>query len=507
MLKKAILFLTVLSTVAAVEAQNINVSSAVGQNIGNLIATNLLGDGVYVYNARFNGNSGSVDSRHPQIGVFQSNGYMGLDMTTGLVLTTGAVTVAAGPNNGFGKSLPIMEQDRYVDPEMSAQGISSNANGCATLDFDFVCLSSSISFTYCFGSEEYNEYVGTQFNDVFVFFLTGPDPVTGEVVTRNIAMIPGTESDEHPNGIPVAINTVNNGSLGSENITGEIPEGCYLTYSQYFYDNDYTGTPIPGVQYDGYTKKMSASAAVVPCESYHMHISVCNVGDESYDSGVFLEGHSFGTPVSDIGIVQGGTETVTKNQPKVIPISLSGTDYATAEATLRFGGQAVNGIDFLCLYDDGTPLNNGDRITLDQSTHTITVMALESDLTTPKSLDILFDMAFCTDYPQLLTHDTMRFSLAEGTPGPGPGHDGIETASPAAVALYPNPATDVLTVSCGEILSTVTILDAGGREVCNVAVEGESHTATLDISHLGNGVYTVRTTTVSGTVLHRALVK
>lgn len=45
---------------------------------------------------------------------------------------------------------------------------------------------------YAFGSEEYPEYVGSQFNDVMAVFVNG----------KNCALVPGTTT-------PVAINSIN----------------------------------------------------------------------------------------------------------------------------------------------------------------------------------------------------------------------------------------------------------------------------------------------------------
>ena len=70
-------------------------------------------------------------------------------------------------------------------------------NDACVLEFEFSCDTEpeGFSFKYVFGSEEYNEYVDTTFNDVFGFFLDG----------ENIALIPGTPT-------PVSINNVNCGN-------------------------------------------------------------------------------------------------------------------------------------------------------------------------------------------------------------------------------------------------------------------------------------------------------
>ena len=45
-------------------------------------------------------------------------------------------------------------------------------------EFDFVAAGDTVSFDYVFGSDEYETWINTQYNDVFAFFLSGPG-ITG----------------------------------------------------------------------------------------------------------------------------------------------------------------------------------------------------------------------------------------------------------------------------------------------------------------------------------------
>jgi outer membrane protein OmpA-like peptidoglycan-associated protein len=47
-----------------------------------------------------------------------------------------------------------------------------------------------------------------------------------------------------------------------------------------------------GIEYDGMTKLMEIKKAVTPYETYHLKLAIADVGDNAYDSGVLIEGHS-----------------------------------------------------------------------------------------------------------------------------------------------------------------------------------------------------------------------
>lgn len=497
-MKKSITILCALAMSTLLSyGQNVTVQSAVGMNLNNFLMQNLVGQGVYIYNAKFNNMAGAIQAIYPQIGTFQSNGFAGLSMTSGIVLTTGNVSVAGGPNSSPAASASV--SPRYIDPQMNTMDVTDNAFSCATLDFDFVCLSPYVTFTYCFGSEEYPEWVASQYNDVFVFFLTGPDPETGETVTRNIAMIPNSADSTHPYGIPVSINTINPGQPGA-NAYGTPPGEVYYTYTQYYCDNNTVGNT--GIEYDGYTAKLMASAMVYPCQSYHMHISVCDVSDNQFQSGVFLEGNSFSTNTAGIGLASVNVDTVFRGTPKQIPVSLAGTDFDTATVHVSFGGDAIYGIDLLCSKEDGTVLNIGDIFTIGQNSAMLSIQVLPN-VTEPISFDIYFQTAFCPEYPNLLVADTVHMILA-----PERANSGIvDVEESDALRISPNPATDQLTVSAAEALRKVVIIDAAGREVYSQVVAAGSNVATLNISHLAAGIYTLQAFTSTGELAGRVVVK
>lgn len=208
-----------------------------------------------------------------QFGVFY-NGISSINMESGLLITSGSCNIASGPNNAPGAGTSA---GGGSDPDLLTLSNGSPIFDSGGIEFDFIPSASKIQFKYVFGSEEYEEYTCSAFNDVFGFFLS--DGIT----TKNIALIPGTD-------IPVRINTVNQGSPGANGniVNCTLPLGT-LTYSGFYVSNPQGSNDV---QYDGYTIVLTAEADVIPCKSYHLKMVVGDGGDAVFDSGVFIESNS-----------------------------------------------------------------------------------------------------------------------------------------------------------------------------------------------------------------------
>ena len=232
----------------------------------------------------------------------------------GVLLTSGSIFVAPGPN--------LVEDATFIawqpgDADLSGL-VGARTYDATVLEFDFVSFKDTVSFEYVFASEEYLEYVGSRWNDVFGFFVSGPG-ILGSV---NIATIPGTNT-------PVSINTVN-----------------HLTNFQYFVDNAHG----PTVEYDGFTTVLKAQIAVQACQTYHMKLAVADVSDLILDSGVFLKAGSFnaGSRVSveaerdppEGGCYDGGFRFIR-----------SGNIDTSLTVHFRITGTATNGTDYVALPD------------------------------------------------------------------------------------------------------------------------------------------------------------
>ena len=242
-------------------------SALQGWNADSLVRNILLDNGVTISNARFNGSDRVIECN--SIGIFETGPTpTNIQMESGLIIATGGISVAVGPNNDEGLSVPNT-CGNYYDNDLASIA-SGEPNDVAVLEFDFIPWDNNVTFNFVFGSEEYMEYVGTYFNDVFGFFVEGINPMGGYYDHQNMALIPGTTE-------VVSINNVN------------------LNHnSEYYIDNSWG----PTIQFDGFTTLIEVSFNVVPMSNYHIKMAICDVVDEMYDSGVFLEAHSFSTNFS-----------------------------------------------------------------------------------------------------------------------------------------------------------------------------------------------------------------
>jgi len=216
---------------------------------------------------------------HPEgIGFFdQGAGVIGLEK--GIILSTGSVSNAHGPNSATDTSGDFEDASGDRDLDILASGRVYDAVG---LEFDFVPLDSIVTFRYVFASEEYCEFVGSEFNDVFGFFISGPG-IAGNFTrnSRNVALVPGTEDFVEIN----AINQQENEGFYVNNVLQSDANECGLAYNI---------SPLQNkIEYDGFTKGLLATLKLQPCETYTLRMVVADVEDNFYDSAVFLEAESF----------------------------------------------------------------------------------------------------------------------------------------------------------------------------------------------------------------------
>lgn len=212
------------------------------------------------------------------IGYFENASHI-LGLDRGIILSTGEVEHAAGPNNAADISGDL--GDHSGDQDLNSLATAS-VHDDVGLEFDFVPLDSFVTFRYVFASDEYCEFVGSVYNDVFGFFIRGPGISGGfSGNAANVALIPGSQAF-------VAINSVNHQSNSQYFIRNDRPQdavACNITAQ--------SSSRLPNIEYDGFTTVLTAVLRLQPCQTYHIRLVVGDVGDQFFDSAVFLEAGSF----------------------------------------------------------------------------------------------------------------------------------------------------------------------------------------------------------------------
>lgn len=212
------------------------------------------------------------------IGFFEG-GRPSIGLEKGIILSTGNVKNAEGPNQKRDITTDFGDISSDVDLVKLATGPVFDVVG---IEFDFVPLDSFVNFRYVFSSDEYCEYVGQKFNDVFGFFVSGPG-INGSFNNKgeNVALVPGSNAF-------VSINTVNynqNQLFFTDNMHPDDAARCNRTW---VYNPNQER-----IQYDGFTRPLTAVLKLIPCQTYRIRLLVADVSDGKFDSAVFLEAESF----------------------------------------------------------------------------------------------------------------------------------------------------------------------------------------------------------------------
>ncbi len=249
-----------------------------------LIQNVFLSSGVEVLEVNYFGSTEAI-------GYF-SAGQNNIGIETGIVMSTGkALDVDNTNDSGSNSSTTSMGQ--FSDPDLASLVAPLSIGDLCIFEIKFIPYADTVEFNYVFGSEEYEEYVCTPFNDVFGFFISGPG-INGPFSNNgeNIAIVPGTNDF-------VAIGTVNNGN------PNQSPAACPPQNNQYFNVNPAGNQPM----FDGFTDVFTARSIVMACDTYTIRLSLADASDFIFDSGVFLQAKSFGTTTIDVEVT-----TVSSNE-------------------------------------------------------------------------------------------------------------------------------------------------------------------------------------------------
>ncbi len=185
-----------------------------------------------------------------------------------------------GPNSGSSswKGDTDLEQ---------ALGITNTTNA-TTLEFDFIPVTTNISFNYLFASNEYLDNFPCNYSDGFAFLIKedGSDSYV------NLAVLPGTATTVSSQNVHPTIPTFNS-------TTGPKP-GCPALNETYFGNFNTDVSNSSPINYAGQTVVLTAQTDVTIGKKYHIKLVIADHNGELYDSAIFLEANSFTAKV-DLG--------------------------------------------------------------------------------------------------------------------------------------------------------------------------------------------------------------
>ena len=321
-----------------VEAQSFRVDRT--NDPAALMKERCLGAGVDVVDVTFEGVNRAVGAFRGGTDVFGIES--GVVFTTGLAQSTpplfgadGTVPrIAAVENNSpaiYERELPIINEQPAFD--------------LAIYRITFVPQGDSISFRYVFASDEYPEFVCSDFNDVFVFNLLRTNG-NGDTIAENLATVPGTDAS-------VSINSINSGMWGTR--PQVVPLFCFEPYGSLENTDLFRVNDTLPMVYNGFTKVLTAKAAVEACETYTMELVLADIGDAFWDSAIFFEAESFCSNVANRIIENEEDLVLTEGCPLqevMVPLDLFEPD--DYPLTYNVFGTAINGEDYGEIPSSGT---------------------------------------------------------------------------------------------------------------------------------------------------------
>ena len=320
------------------------------------LVNRLTGSGITITSSNFVGDN-------IQVGVFDNFGFLldptgDNDFSSGVILSTGSVepVVATGGSNTADNQSTTISGTVSLDNELEESGFDH-----AKLQFTIEPEFDTLILDFVFGSEEYNEYVNSGFNDKLKIMVDGtncaltPDNQAFSIDTVNRA-------GEFPPAVGTAGPSINpelfiNNDPGAN--SGEVSTANFTT------------------EMDGFTKRVTCRASVTPNQEVSVIVGVTDDGDATLDSWAFFRAKSLrAEPGGDLGDAPDSYQTL---------LSSSGPSHTIVEG-IHLGTQPSGDIDgFRDGFDDsnGTARDDVDDgiATFPQLDDTDTTYAITANVT------------------------------------------------------------------------------------------------------------------------------
>jgi hypothetical protein len=276
------------------------------------MANAIFGDGVTVTAASYTGPASSA--------AIYSNGQLSpgvVPSNTGVILSTGRAADFTQSNG---------DPNRNAGTSTDTTGVSNNAQfntvaGASTfdavwIDADFIPTGNVMTMRFVFSSEEYPEFINSQFNDVVGVWINGTL-------------------------VPIV---VGNGKTSVNNINGNTQENLFRSNT-----NDAFNTEM-----DGFTVTLTLKIPVNPGVVNSIRIGIADTSDARYDSNLLIAADSVQTALV------AGNDAVTINPNGTKTVTVLGNDQGPAGATLTI--THINGVAVVA--GQTITLPSGQQVTL-----------------------------------------------------------------------------------------------------------------------------------------------
>ena len=259
-------------------------SQSISVNTTEQLINNVLINSPCVFGQNFNTKTGNLFGSQNGIGYFE-NTNPNFPFKRGVVLTTGDVNKAQGPNSSIlsdGNTAWTGDSD-LENILLSQSGIQMKSVNASFIEFEFSPKSPNFNFSFLFASEEYGT-AQCNYSDAFAFLL---QDVTSGSSVKNLAVIPNTN-------IPISVETIRDNAYNS---------GCPSANLSYFGSFNADGFG-PAINFNGQTVKMIASASGLDVNhTYRIKLVIADGGNNTeYDSAIFIEADSFNIGQNILGL-------------------------------------------------------------------------------------------------------------------------------------------------------------------------------------------------------------
>ena len=318
-----------------------------------------------------------------------------LPSDTGVILSTGNAEDfgnATGANNQAGGTSTDTIGPNNVAEFNTAAGQGTNDASYLEIDFTPLAGQTMLTLEFRFYSEEYNEYVYSDFNDIALIQVDGVTiPISAGSGEISVNSINDAENSNPANGDQANDPNPGNGVFDSSN------PNLYIDNTAGTFDTEF----------DGFTVTLSVDIPVTPGVQQTLFIGVADVGDSSFDSSLVIASNSDVQGVDPIAQDDLGIETFGAN-PKTVDVLANDSDPDSPTLTIT----QINGVDVVA--NDTVTLNTGQEVTLNAN-GTITLVNVGGNTGETSFSYTVSDDDGNTD-SAFVTFDAAPICFAEGTP-------------------------------------------------------------------------------------------